>query len=72
MVTFIRTWARPAIALAGPLAEQHYRPTTKAERRELWREHWHSDLANARQHVAACGADGQWLARQVRVMVRQH
>jgi len=59
-----------AIALAGPLAEQHYRPTTKAERRELSREFWHTDLDHARQHIAACGIDRRWLTRQVRVLVR--
>jgi hypothetical protein len=54
------------IALAGPLAEQRCRPITPAQRRALWREHWHTDLANARKHVETYGADGQWLARQVR------
>jgi len=60
------------VALSGPLAEQHYRPTTPAERKMLWREHWHSDLDHARHHVEACGADGQWVARQVRELVRKH
>jgi hypothetical protein len=60
------------IALAGPLAEQHYHPTSKAEREALWREHWHGDLARARWHVAACGGDGQWIARQVRVLIHKH
>jgi hypothetical protein len=60
------------VALAGPLAEQRCRPITPAEREALWRENWRTDLDNARRHVAACGADGQWLGRQVREMLRKH
>jgi hypothetical protein len=54
------------IALAGPLAEQRYRPTTPAERRALWRSKWHNDLEKARRHVEVCGGDAKWIARQVR------
>ena len=61
-----------AIALAGPLAELRCRPTTRAEREVLWRENWRTDLDNARRHIEACGADGQWVARQVRQLVRKH
>jgi hypothetical protein len=58
------------VALAGPLAEQHYRPTTPAERdHRLAQMHV---LNSARRHVEACGADGQWIARQVRDLVRRH
>ena len=68
----MRAWARRRIALAGPLAEQRCRKTTAVQRRALWREAWHTDLENARQHIQVCGVDGQWLARQVRALVRQH
>ena len=60
------------VALAGPLAEQHYRPTTPAEREALWRHHWRRDLDNARRHAEACAMDGQWVGRQVRALVRRH
>jgi hypothetical protein len=60
------------VALAGPLAEQHYRPTTPAEREALRRDQWRSDLDHARHHVAGCGAAGQWVGRQVRALVRRH
>jgi hypothetical protein len=59
------------IALAGPITEARYRPTTRAERHELWRGPWHIDLENARRHVEAGGGDGQWIARQVRALVRK-
>jgi hypothetical protein len=60
------------VALAGPLAEQHYRPTTPAQREALWRHHWRRDVDHARHHVEACGADAQWVGRQVRALVRRH
>jgi hypothetical protein len=37
------------VALGGPLAEQHYRPTTSAQWEALWRDEWHGDLDNARR-----------------------
>ena len=54
------------IALAGPLAEQRYRPVTSARRRVLWREAWRDDRANALKHAEICGADIAQFGRQVR------
>jgi hypothetical protein len=61
-----------AIALAGPVAEMYYRPTRlRWEERTLWRKHWGTDLAHARQHVAAAG--GTVLpTRPAIILVRRH
>jgi hypothetical protein len=60
------------IALAGPVAEMYYRPTRlRWEERTLWRKHWGTDLAHARQHVAAAG--GTVLpTRPAIILVRRH
>jgi hypothetical protein len=60
------------IALAGPAAEMRYRPTRlRWEERTLWRKHWGTDLAHARQHVAAAG--GTVLpTRPAIILVRRH
>jgi hypothetical protein len=53
------------------VAESCYRRTTRVQRRLLWREHWHGDLANLRRNLAACDGDAAALARQVDALVRQ-
>jgi hypothetical protein len=60
------------IALGGPAAEYRYCRPSPAQQRALWREQSRTDLDNARRHIEACGADGQRVARQVRILVRQH
>jgi hypothetical protein len=60
------------IALAGPLAEQRFNPTTPEQRRVLWAEYWKIDLDHARHHIQACGADGQWVGHQVRGLLDKH
>jgi hypothetical protein len=62
-----------AIALAGPLAEHYYRPTTRLERSTLWRMAWRIDLANIRRNIiAAGGADVRVVAVKVAALVDKH
>jgi hypothetical protein len=60
------------IALAGPAAEQHYRPTTPAERSALWRDAWSGDLEMRAVTSQACGAAEAWLVRWTHELVRRH
>jgi hypothetical protein len=61
------------IAFAGPLSESRFCRPSPAQQRALWQEEWHTDLANARRHLAAIGVTDEWvIMRQVRIMVRLH
>jgi hypothetical protein len=40
------------VATCGPASEQYWFPVPMQKRRELWREHWHSDAGNIAKHLA--------------------
>jgi hypothetical protein len=61
-----------AIALAGPTTERRYRAPSPAELEALWREQWRTDVAHAREHIAACGADPFVLLLEVELLVREN
>jgi hypothetical protein len=60
------------VSIAGPTAERRYRAATPAELEMLWREQWRSDVAHAREHIAACDADPFVLLLEVELLVREN